>query len=101
MGDKTWFEWAMAVFNGQIDLSLLRLLNDIALAPDKEQRKLLLDHRTNGAKRARRFREREKQKAKQAKRLAIERQWIIRWAKSAPHAEVKRAWRHIHDTFDA
>jgi hypothetical protein len=101
MDGRKWPEWALAVFGGQIDINLLRLLNEIALAPDEEHRKVLLARRAGGAHRSRELRKRRRQAAEQEKRKAIERQWIIRWATSEEIADVRRAWRYIKKTFDA
>lgn len=99
-GGKTWFEWARKAFR-KLDINQVRLLNDLAGAPDEQHRAILLAHRADGAKRTRRWRGRLKAEANKAKRMAIERQWIIRWAKAAPHAQVIGAWKHIKETHDA
>ena len=99
-GGKTWFEWARKAFR-KLDINQMRLLNDLAGAPDEQHRAILMAHRADGAKRTRRWRGRLKAEANQAKRMAIERQWIIRWAKAGPHAQVIRAWKHIKETYDA
>lgn len=101
LGGKTWYEWAQAMFKDRLDVSLVRLFNDIALAPDDEHRAVLLTHRAEGAKRSREFRRAKRKKADAEKRMALERQWIIRWAKSGSIAEVKAAWKHIRQNYDA
>jgi hypothetical protein len=101
MGGKTWYEWAPKALKGIGDINKLRLLNDLAGAPLDEARKILAAHRRDGARRTRRFRERAKAKTTAAKNLAIERRWIIHFAKTAQLQDVSKAWKYIKREFDA
>jgi hypothetical protein len=100
LGGNTWLEWARKAFR-DLDVNMVRLLNDLAGAPDEEHRAILLAHRADGAKRTRRWRKKQKENAIKAARMAIERKWLIRWAKAAPHKDVIRAWKHVKKTYDA